>query len=228
MRIIAIIPSGGSGSRVSSAIPKQYIQFHGKELLAYTLDVFNKSNLINEIVVSAQEEFFQLLESIKLSYNYDKLLPPVKGGNSRQESVYNAIRSLQCEDNDIIVVHDAARPLLSIDILEKSITETMKYDAAVVCIKAKDTLMRSNNNFSGDYIDRDNVFYVQTPQSFKFRILSEAIISAFNNNFIGTDESMLVRKLGFNIKIVQGSSLNFKITDDSDIQLFNNLVKNLC
>lgn len=226
MKVYAIIPSGGKGTRANSGLPKQYLKFNGKELIAYTLDVFQKCDLIDEIVVSADKNYFQLLDDIRKRFGFTKLKNVVEGGVERQNSVFNAFRSIDAEDDNLVVIHDAVRPLLSQSILETSIKTAVESGSAVVAIKAKDTLIKGNE-YIESYIDRNGIYYVQTPQVFKYKIYKEAMVSAENGNFIGTDESMLVQRIGYKIKIVGGSSFNFKITNHDDLKLFEIISRGL-
>lgn len=225
MKISVIIASGGTGKRTGVPLPKQYIQFNGKELIAYTLEIFQRSQLINEIIVSAQKDFFSLLEVIKKKYSITKLNKIVEGGEERQHSVFNAIKSVTADNNDLIAIHDAVRPLLSQDILSQSIQTAKEFGSAVIAIKAKDTLIKGNDSVSS-YVDRQEIYYAQTPQIFRYGILVDAMKKAEEEKFIGTDESMLVHRAGNKIKIVEGSSLNFKITNQDDIKLFELLTRN--
>jgi 2-C-methyl-D-erythritol 4-phosphate cytidylyltransferase len=224
MRTFVIIPSGGLGKRTNAPLPKQYLQFHGKELIAYTLQVFQSSNQVDEIVVAAQSKFFPLLESIKTNFGLTKFTCLVEGGEERQYSVHNALRSLNAKDDDIVLVHDAVRPLLTKEIIYDSVQNARKYGAAVVAMKAKDTLINGTDSVL-KYIDRSEIYYAQTPQAFKYKILLEAMKRAKEENFIGTDESMLVHRAGHEVKIVNGSSLNFKVTTDEDIKLLSMILK---
>ena len=122
----------------------------------------------------------------------------------------------------MIVVHDAARALITKDVLTNAINSAKKYGNALVCIKAKDTLIKGKK-FVEDYLNRDEVYYVQTPQIFKYKELYNALIKAEKENFIGTDESMLVKKTGKKVNIVEGSVFNFKITTKEDVMLFRKL-----
>lgn len=225
MKIYSIIPSGGIGKRINTPLPKQYIKFHDKELIAYTLEVFQQSNLVDEIIVASQKEYFDLIEEIKKRFGFSKLTNIVEGGKERQDSVFNAIKSIHADKDDIILVHDAARPMLSPSILEESINTAKEFGAAVVAIKAKDTLFKGNDLIT-DYVDRNKFYYAQTPQVFKYKILFDAMQKAETENFIGTDESMLVYRAGFDIKIVEGSSLNFKVTTEEDLKLFEKFYDN--
>lgn len=223
MKVFAIIPAAGKGSRSGNSIPKQYIKFKGKELIAYTLELFQKNKNIDEIIIPADLDYFDLLNKIKKKYNLSKVRKILRGGNERQDSVYNALRQIKAEKDDLVLVHDAARPLLPDEILDIAIAAAKRKGNAVVCIKAGDTLIQGNDTIK-KYIDRKEVYYVQTPQIFKYTDLSKAMEQAFVRNFYGTDESMLVKKIGKKIYIVEGSPLNFKITTKSDLRLFSMII----
>ncbi|MDA3861418.1 MAG: 2-C-methyl-D-erythritol 4-phosphate cytidylyltransferase [Melioribacteraceae bacterium] len=219
MNTYAIIPSGGVGKRINSSLPKQYVKINGKELIAYTLEIFQKCNLVDRIIIATQPKYISLLEEIKTKYKISKLIKIVEGGNERQDSVFNALNSIDAESNDIIAIHDAARPLLSINILETALLSAKKFDNIVVATKATDTLV-SGNELVESYLDRSSTYHIQTPQISRYKILMAAMNLAYENNFIGTDESILLHRASNKIKIVDGSSLNFKITTQSDLDLF--------
>lgn len=220
MKTIAIIPAGGKGIRSGVAAPKQYLKFNDKELIVYTIEIFQQNEMIDEIVISAEGNYINLLNDLKEKYNLSKISNVVEGGNKRQDSVYNALKSLtNISDDDLIAVHDAARPLLPQEVLTGAIETAKQKGNALVCIKAKDTLIKGNNVVES-YLDRDEVYYVQTPQIFPYSILMKAMKNAYENNFIGTDESMLVRQIGEKVNIVEGSIYNFKITTADDIKMF--------
>jgi 2-C-methyl-D-erythritol 4-phosphate cytidylyltransferase len=220
MKTYAIIPAGGSGKRIGSKTPKQYIKVKGKELIVHSLEIFQRSDLIDHIVIAAQPDYFDKLQEFKQKYQLTKILNVVEGGRDRQESVKNALFSIKAEKTDIIAVHDAARPLLPPSILNKALTEAKSSHSVVVAIPARDTLVKGNNKVV-DYIDRTDIFYVQTPQIFNYEIILDAFEKAVEKGFKGTDESMLVKKAGYDVNIVNGSMLNFKVTSESDLELFN-------
>ena len=222
MRVFAVIPAGGKGKRSGTDTPKQYLKFHDKELIAYTLEVFQKNNLVDEIIISAELSYFPLLEGIKKKFNLTKISNIVEGGEERQDSVFNALKAIKAEDDDLIAVHDAARPLLPDDILAKAINTAKEKGNALVCLKARDTLLKGDDVVK-EYVDRREMYYVQTPQIFKYGDLMKAMKKAYEKNFIGTDESMLIKELGIDINIVEGSMLNFKVTTATDIEIFEKL-----
>jgi len=222
MKTFAIIPAGGKGKRGGTETPKQYLSFHGKELIAYTLEVFQNNKLVDEIIISAEPSFFSLLEEIKKKFELTKISKIVEGGDERQDSVYNALKAIKANDNDLIAVHDAARPMLPDAILTKAINTAKEKGNALVCMKAKDTLLKGDHIVK-EYVDRSEMYYVQTPQIFKYGDLMKAMKNAYEKNFIGTDESMLIKELGIEINIVEGSMLIFKVTTSTDIEMFEKL-----
>lgn len=233
MNLFVVIPAGGKGKRSGTETPKQYLKFHGKELIVYTLEVFQKNNLVDEIIISAEKEYFPLLNEIKRKFNLTKISMIVEGGEERQDSVYNALKAIKTEgassddyarlNDDLILVHDAARPLLPDNILTKAINTAKEKGNALVCLKARDTLLKGDQLVS-EYIDRSEMYYVQTPQIFKYGDLMKAMKKAYEKNFIGTDESMLIKELGIDINIVEGSMLNFKVTTATEIEMFEKLI----
>jgi 2-C-methyl-D-erythritol 4-phosphate cytidylyltransferase len=222
VKVYAVIPAGGKGKRGGTATPKQYLRFHGKELIVYTLEVFQKNNLVDEIIISAEQPYHTLLNKIAKDYNLTKISQLVEGGEERQDSVYNALKAIKADDGDLVAVHDAARPMLSDSILTKAINTAKEKGNALVCLKARDTLLKGDHIVK-EYVDRSEIYYVQTPQIFRYKDLKKAMKKAYEKNFIGTDESMLIKEIGIDINIVEGSMLNFKVTTMTDIEMFEKL-----
>ena len=225
MKTFVIIPAGGKGKRGDTTTPKQYIRFHGKELIVYTLEVFQKNNLVDEIIIAAEPPYFSLLNKITRDYNLSKITQIVEGGEERQDSVNNALKAIKADDSDLVAVHDAARPMLSDSILTNAINTAKEKGNALVCLKARDTLLKGHQIVK-EYVDRSEMYYVQTPQIFRYKDLKKAMKKAYEKNFIGTDESMLIKELGIDINIVEGSMLNFKVTTATDIEMFEKLTSN--
>jgi len=224
VKTYAIIPAGGKGIRSGLSAPKQYLKFSGKELIAYTLDIFQKNVLVDEIIISSESVYFKQLWDIKEKYKFVKVKQIVEGGEKRQDSVYNALISLPAEEEDLVIVHDAARPLLPQDILTEAIKTAKLKGSALVCLKVSDTLVKADE-IVDYYVNREDIYYVQTPQIFKFIDLSNAMKKAYDENFYGTDESMLIKRTDQDIYIVEGSLFNYKVTTKSDIELLEKLLK---
>lgn len=222
MRVVAIIPAAGSGSRIGGEIPKQFLKFNGKELIAYTLDVFQRSEMIDEIIIVTTGSGFEYIEDIRERYGYSKISSVVQGGKERQDSVFAALNTAKLSFNDLAAVHDAARALLPLEVLNNAIVKAKEVGSALVCVKARDTIGLIGDN-GIEYIDRNKVILVQTPQIFKYGELLKAFNMAYEEGFYGTDESSLMRRAGFPVEISDGSSSNFKITTNEDIKLFEKI-----
>lgn len=223
MKVVAIIPAGGKGTRSGNATPKQYLKFNGKELIVYPLQTFQKCKLINEIIIAADPQYFSNLNKIFKKYKLSKVSKIVKGGKERQNSVFNALNSISLDEKDLVVVHDAARALLPLQTLNDAIKTAKEKGNVLVCVSAKDTLVKGKNKIES-YVDRKNVYYVQTPQIFTFGTLKKAMLKAKKDKFLGTDESMLVNKIGEKVNIVEGSAYNFKVTTKEDIGMIKKLI----
>ena len=224
MKTFTIIPAGGKGLRSGSSVPKQYLKFYEKELIAYTIEIFQKSSLVDKIIIAAEQNYHKRLFQIIKKYKLTKVCNIIESGITRQESVFNCIKTINAEKNYLVILHDAARPLLTKTILNKAIKFAKEKGNAVVSIKAKDTLAKGNNTVNG-YIKRKNVRYIQTPQIFKYKDFVKAIKYAEENNYSGTDESSLMKKIGKRIFLVNGSAINIKITTKEDLQIFKTYIK---
>ena len=223
MKRIVIIPAGGKGIRTGFSKPKQFVKVKDKELIVFSLETFQKNKRIDGIIISVDPEYFNLIERLRKKYKLTKISKIVKGGKERQDSVYNALSAISADKNDLMIVHDAVRPLLPQNVLNRAIKTAEKKGNAVVCISGSNTLIKGKN-YIKSYIDRNDILYVQTPQIFKYGVLIEAMKRANKDNFYATDESMLVKRTGRKVNITEGSNLNFKVTTKEDFQLFKSLV----
>lgn len=223
MSTFVIIPAAGKSIRAGFPIPKQFLKFRDKELLVHTCEVFQTSPLIDKIIIATNEEYVPLVNSLVASYHLTKVCSVIVGGKERQDSVYNALRTIEAVDSDIVAVHDAARPLLSREVLATAITTAQAKGTALVCMKTKDTIL---STAQGEFVypDRSHIYQVQTPQVFAYSLLKKAFEKAYKDAFYGTDESMLVKRLGTNIELVEGNFLNFKVTTKEDVELVSKLL----
>ena len=220
MKVTAIIPSAGKGKRMGHSIPKHYICLEERPILAYTIDIFEKCPDINQILVvvkSGEEEY--CLKEIVEKYMFKKVLRIVIGGERRQDSVYHGIKELD-EDTDIVVVHDGVRPFVPVGLISETIKSARYVDGVIAALPVKDTLKEvSSDGFIKSTPRREFMWSAQTPQTFKKRIIEEAFIRAYNDNFHGTDESSLIERIGGKVKIIEGSPENIKITTKEDLLL---------
>ena len=214
-----VIVAAGSGSRMNMGINKQFIKLKDKEIIVYTLEKFYKHRNIDEIVVVVKEqevEFFK--KEILDKYNF-KNIKIAYGGKERQNSVYNGLKMLD-KKCDIVLVHDGARPFISQQLIDNCIEEAKSHNAVVVGVQVKDTIKVINeDNDIVDTPERSKLWAVQTPQTFNYDILVKSYEDAFKNKFYGTDDAMLVERIGYKVKMIEGSYNNIKITTQEDLNI---------
>ncbi len=214
-----IIVAAGSGSRMKANINKQFIKLNDKEIIAYTIEKFYNNKNISDIVVVIKEdeaEFFK--NQILDKYNFDNI-KIAYGGKERQNSVYNGIKALD-KNCEYVLVHDGARPFIDESTINKSIEKVKEYKAIVVGVPVKDTIKIVNaNNDIVDTPNRSTLWAVQTPQTFNYDILKKAYEDAFESDFYGTDDAMLVERIGYTVKMIEGSYNNIKVTTPEDINM---------
>ncbi len=217
LEAIAIIPSAGQGRRMGAGAKKNYLPLLGKPVIAYTLLAFEASPLISSIVavVSAgDEEYFR--QDIVLRHGFGKVSRIIAGGAERQSSVANALKCIEGYGG-VIAVHDGARPLVTHELIERTVREASESGAAVCAVRPKDTVKTGRGNIVAGTIDRAGLWSVQTPQAFRAPILFEAFRKAGEDGFSSTDESSLVERLGVEVRVVEGSYENIKITTREDL-----------
>jgi 2-C-methyl-D-erythritol 4-phosphate cytidylyltransferase len=202
---------------------KQFMLLEGSPILIHTVRKFAASARVSEIVVALRPEDLDWAGEMLAKERSGKTVRTVAGGNSRQESVYNALLSLEA-DTDLVAVHDAVRPFVEIEIIEQAIREAENSGAAVVGIVPVDTVKQVTRGTGKvrvrTTIPREKLVLVQTPQVFRYDLLKEAFASAAADGFVGTDESTLVERLeNIEVSVVLGSDRNIKITKPSDMDL---------
>ena len=220
-----VIVAAGTGSRMNMGINKQFIKLKGKEIIAYTIEKFYNNSNIEDIVVVVKEdesEFFKT--EILDKYNF-KNVKIAYGGKERQDSVYNGLKLLD-EKCDVVLIHDGARPFVSDKIIDKSIEEAKEHKAIVVGVPVKDTIKVIDNDKNiVDTPNRSVLWAVQTPQTFDYNILIDAYKDAFKNKFYGTDDAMLVERIGYKVKMLEGSYNNIKITTQEDLNIGSQILR---
>lgn len=220
-----VIVAAGTGSRMNMGINKQFIKLEGKEIIAYTIEKFYNNSNIEDIVVVVKEdesEFFK--KEILDKYNF-KNVKIAYGGKERQDSVYNGLKLLD-EKCDAVLIHDGARPFVSDKIIDKSIEEAKEHKAIVVGVPVKDTIKVIDNDKNiVDTPNRSVLWAVQTPQTFDYNILIDAYKDAFKNKFYGTDDAMLVERIGYKVKMLEGSYNNIKITTQEDLNIGSQILR---
>lgn len=228
MKVSVILPAAGLGTRMgrekAGTSRKQFMLLNGAPILVHTIRKFLRCPSVTEIVVALRPEDFEwarglIKNDLGKSEHTTKIVRLVEGGDSRQQSVENALASL-ASDVTLVAVHDAVRPFIDPELVEKTIAEAAKSGAAIVGIVPVDTVKRVHKNKIRDTLNREHLALAQTPQVFRFDLLKRAFEAAQRDNFTGTDESSLVERLDeVEVSVVQGSARNIKITRPADMDL---------
>jgi len=213
MKVSAIIPAAGSGERFGEE--KQFKLLSGRPLFFHTLKLFLQSDYIDEIIVAVPSANVDSTHRDVLSMSAGKPVKVVAGGTRRQDSVKNGI-DVSDSHSTLVCIHDAARPFVTEDLIQRSVSACEFADGAVVGIPSKDTVKFSENGLVKETLDREKIWLAQTPQCFHKNKLLQALYYAETENLTGTDESALMEAMGFSIKLVEGDSNNFKITTKDD------------
>ncbi len=223
MKVTAIIPAAGSGKRIN--VKKQFMEINGQPVLSVTVSAFDKCQSIDDVIVVVARGDVELTK--RLLKDFKKVRSVVEGGVERQDSVYNGLREvIQDSDDDIVVVHDAARPLVTKEIIAKAVMEAKASKAAVVGVPVKDTVKTvSSENVILETLDRASIWQVQTPQAFRASIIKEAYERAQRIKYRATDDSKLVERMGIPVKMVMGSYENIKITTTEDVAIAEAILK---
>src|SRR5579884_87360 len=225
MKVSVILPAAGLGTRMGRSSPekfgtsrKQFMLLEGSPILLHTIRRFVASPSVTDIVIALRGEDSEWAAELIAGEHFNKPVRIVQGGDSRQQSVENALASLSA-DTDLVAVHDAVRPFIEIEIIERTIAEAAANGAAIVAIVPVDTVKQVHLNKIRATIPRERLALAQTPQVFRYDLLKRAFDKAREDGFIGTDESSLVERLDVEVHVVAGSDRNIKITKPSDMEL---------
>lgn len=223
-----IVPASGIGARMQSNIPKQYLPLNnGLSVLDQTLKTLLNIKQINGCVVAIARDDTAFKNS-EFSH-HPKLLSVVNGGQQRFHSVINALEALRplADDNDWVLVHDAVRPCIQASDVIDLITQLENHPTGgLLATKIIDTVKQSNNNKTQTTINRENLWQAQTPQMYRFGVLSKALNKVIQNNLTITDEASSIEHLGLESVLVSGSKSNIKITTAEDLPLANFYLEN--
>lgn len=216
--VVAVVPAGGTGKRMGSATPKQFLMLGDVPMLLHSLRVFERTPSVAEVIlVVPKEERARALTDVVEKYGVKKVLRVVAGGATRQESVFNGLKETD-EETEIVVVHDAVRPFVTEDLIEQSIEAARKIGGAIVAVPMKDTPKQVGPDGQVQLtLDRAGLWLAQTPQTFRRGVLLEAYRKAEAERIRSTDDAALVERLGQKVGIVPGSWENIKITTPEDL-----------
>ncbi len=214
---IAVILSAGSGTRFGSDEPKQFYNLFGKPIIEHSLDLFQNYKKIDKIVVVARQD---LVERTKdLSKKFNKCIIVVNGGARRQDSVFNALSWIQENIREVskVLIHDAARPFIDKDLLDRLFSSVTNNDAVIPVIKSDDTLKKVNDNVVVSTLDRNEIVRVQTPQIFDFNVLFNCYNELPKDTTV-TDDASVLEFFSKKVFCVEGSEKNIKVTYQDDIR----------
>ena len=221
----AIILASGSGKRFMSDKPKQFTQICGKTILERTVEAFNMSCAIDEIIIATNPEYKDLVSEIIKNNSYNKVTKIVSGGETRKDSSFNAVNAIN-DTTGKVLIHDCARPFVSQKIITECIKALDKYPAITTAVPVTDTIVEISDSKIKEIPKRQNLMRVQTPQGFKLSLIKEAHrLSSGDNNF--TDDcGMIIKHKLAEVHIVAGDSNNIKITYPEDIYTAERIMNN--
>jgi 2-C-methyl-D-erythritol 4-phosphate cytidylyltransferase len=218
MKNTAVIVGGGAGTRFKGTVPKQFLPLGTKPLIVHTIDAFQRVSSIDAIVVVVPRGWEQRCEADLKPYAFDKLIKVITGGETRQLSCWQALQYLKADPPHIIVVHDAARPLVTEEMIEAAVREGG--EGMTFGLRANDTIVECREGAIIRVLSRDELYQIQTPQSFPFQTLWEAHGRALEAGITdASDDAGLVLKAGKLVKVLLGDPRNIKITDPIDLEL---------
>jgi len=214
--IAAIVPAGGTGSRMGHRRPKQYVTLGGAPLLVHTLRALVGG--VDGVVVVAPADRLEATRRLIARHRIPRILGIVAGGAERQASVWNGLQRVPPEARWVIV-HDAARPFVTAGLVERVLAAARRHGAATCGVVVQETVKRVREGLVESTLDREGLWLVQTPQAFRRELLWEAHDKARRDAYTGTDDAVLVERLGARVAIVEGLAENLKITTPEDLRI---------
>lgn len=216
MQYEVVLPAAGSGKRMGAGQNKLFLKLLEKPILVHTLEVFQQDPACTGIWLAVKPEERGFIQKMLEDYRITKVKGLPDGGAERQHSVHSCMKEMQ--QVDIVLVHDAARPFITHDIIAKLVQNAHNHGAAIAGVRVKDTMKKvSQNGIIEETVDRESLWMVQTPQAFRFELIMEAEDVAEKVGFLGTDEAMLMERLGHQVHIVESSYENVKMTTQEDL-----------
>ncbi|MGZ4161892.1 MAG: 2-C-methyl-D-erythritol 4-phosphate cytidylyltransferase [Neobacillus sp.] len=210
-----IIPAAGQGKRMGAGKNKLLLELKGIPVLIHTLRVFEDDENCDGIILAIHPQDEAAFHVLLKKYKIKKVKNLVPGGKERQDSIYNALKTV--ESGGIILVHDAARPFIQKHLICRLTETAEKTGAAIIGVPAKDTMKKVRDNAVVETVERSSLWAVQTPQAFRISILLHAYKKAEEDHFIGTDDSSLVERISYPVSMVEGDYDNIKLTTPEDL-----------
>ena len=237
MQVFAILPAAGLGTRMAGAPskfpsdkdssagapPKQFLSLAGIPILIHSLRAFAAVERVTGIYVAVRKTEMERLQAQIVEYGFTHRVHVVEGGDTLQESVVHALNTIPGNPDDVVLIHDAVRPLVDTATIDRTIDAVVEHGAAIVGLPAVDTIKQVERTAHGaiitSTIPREFIVQAQTPQGFRFGLLQKAMADATADGFVGTDEASVIERAGLPVAVVPGSQVNLKITQPGDLEL---------
>lgn len=215
MNYTVVLPAAGSGKRMKADKNKLLLELFDKPIFVYTLEVFQNDPQCDEIWLAVKAEERSVIEAYVADYGITKVKGYAQGGIERQDSVRACLEAIPpC---GVVLVHDAARPFIATYVIERLVQKAVKSGAAIAAVPVKDTIKKAAHGMITETVDREQLWMIQTPQAFTYELMLKAAQSANEEGFIGTDEAMLVERIGHPVHIVESTYENVKMTTPEDL-----------
>ncbi|MEW6408066.1 MAG: 2-C-methyl-D-erythritol 4-phosphate cytidylyltransferase [Patescibacteria group bacterium] len=226
--IFVIIVAAGKGKRMKAGKNKVFLEVVGKPMIYWTILNFEQNSEIDGILLVTAKNDISKLRKIVDKYRFKKILNVIVGGKERQDSSFAALKGLKkigAKNNDLVLIHNGANPLVDKKTISDVIFATKKRGAAVCGFQAQDTIKESRSGSVKKTLDREKLWQIQTPQGARFGIFWKAFLKAKADKFLGTDDAVLVERLGRQVKIVKSPVDNIKVTYPEDLEFVKNKLK---
>lgn len=216
--VTAVFPAAGQGSRMQTGINKIFLKLSDKPVLIHTLLAFSRCDDIDNLIIAVAADEIKMVEGLLKTVPHLKPYKVIVGGSERQYSIANALKALD-ESTDIVLVHDAARPLVSPEVISRTVASARQYGSGVVAVRATNTIkIASDDMIVESTPNRNHVWSIQTPQGFEKDLLLRAYAKADEEDYLGTDDACLVERLeDVQVHLVEGEFSNIKITTPEDM-----------
>ena len=228
---IAIIFAGGSGVRMGAGVPKQFLEINGKPIIIHTLQLFQYHKMIDKIYVSILKDYVDYMKELVEDYHLSKVVSVIPGGETAQDSIYNALKKAESEnpDDSVVLLHDGVRPFVSYDVIANNIEGVKKNGNAITCTACYETILLSK---SGEQVDsvpyRKDTFAAQAPQSFVLKdiIAAHDVVRARPEGYENmVDACTILKSQGIEVHMVEGNRGNIKVTTPEDVYMYRALVQ---
>ncbi len=213
----AIVAAAGVGTRMGTPHPKQFMPIAGKPVVIHTLEAFERCAPVEVVCLVAREQEIDRAQRLLAEHSLGKVIAVIAGGEVRQDSVYNGLLAL--DGAEIVVVHDGVRPLVLPESIAAAVDAARVSGAATLATKVQETVKAVSDGLVVRTVDRGPLWTVQTPQAFRYRLLRDAHEDARAAGIVGTDDAMLVERLGHQVRVVPGRIDNVKISTAADLAL---------